>query len=66
MPLCNPRWSRRERLLALLDRALGNRLTLGIRACGFRKNHAVRQWWLKGANSSIFRRLPGFSLDGGD
>jgi LuxR family maltose regulon positive regulatory protein len=66
MPPLQPSLVPRERLLALLDRALEHRLTLVSAPAGFGKTTLVRQWVAERSQQQHFPPVAWVSLDGGD
>src|SRR5215467_10336683 len=66
LPPLHPSLVPRERLLALLDRALEHRLTLVSAPAGFGKTTLVRQWVAERRKQQHFPPVAWVSLDGGD
>ncbi len=66
LPPLHPSLVPRERLLALLDRALEHRLTLVSAPAGFGKTTLVRQWVAERSKQQHFPPVAWVSLDGGD
>jgi LuxR family maltose regulon positive regulatory protein len=66
LPPLHPLQVPRERLLALLDRALEHRLTLVSAPAGFGKTTLVRQWVAERSKQQHFPPVAWVSLDGGD
>lgn len=66
LPPLHPSLIPRERLLALLDRALEHRLTLVSAPAGFGKTTLVRQWVAERSKQSHFPPVAWVSLDRGD
>ncbi len=66
LPPLHPSLIPRERLLALLDRALEHRLTLVSAPAGFGKTTLVRQWVAERSTRQQFPPIAWISLDSGD
>ena len=66
LPPLHPSLVPRERLLALLDRALEHRLTLVSAPAGFGKTTLVHQWVAERSKHLHFPPVAWVSLDGGD